>query len=238
MRAVIQRCTSASVTVSSTQISSIGRGLMVLVGIGTADTEQDLGWLVGKILALRLFPNEEDAESSWKRSVVEAGAEVLCASLESDEHALIPNHLPLLTLSFASTAFSMIIHKAKSKCSSIRQFTLMATTKKSKPDFREAMTSEKSRLMYDDFLVEMGKQYDPARIKNGQGPVTILLDSRDAGSSAVAQGPALDLKKKRKEDWEAKAKANTEKARAFQAEKSVVDVNGAKPLLEEATISS
>lgn len=40
MRAVIQRCTSASVTVSSTQVSSIGRGLMVLVGIGTTDTSQ------------------------------------------------------------------------------------------------------------------------------------------------------------------------------------------------------
>ena len=81
MRAVIQRVTSASVTVSSEQISSISRGLLVLVGIAKSDEPEDLSSLVQKILALRLFPDE--LGSSWKRSVVEDGGGVLCGEYKS-----------------------------------------------------------------------------------------------------------------------------------------------------------
>jgi hypothetical protein len=81
MKAVIQRCASASVTVSGRVISSIGRGLLVLVGIGQDDVQQDADYVRNKILSLRLFPGKEEGESSgvsWKRSVVEADYEVLC----------------------------------------------------------------------------------------------------------------------------------------------------------------
>ncbi|GAA6026091.1 hypothetical protein JCM11491_003276, partial [Sporobolomyces phaffii] len=81
MRAVIQRCTAASVTVDGQVISSIGRGILCLVGIGTDDTEHEAKWLAAKLLAMRLFPEDKEGESwGWKRSVVDAGYEVLCVS--------------------------------------------------------------------------------------------------------------------------------------------------------------
>lgn len=61
MRAVIQRVSSASVTVDGKQISSIGKGLLILLGVEEADTREDLDWLVGKIARLRIFGDENGA---------------------------------------------------------------------------------------------------------------------------------------------------------------------------------
>ena len=59
MRLVIQRVTKASVEVQSERyVSSIGKGLMVLVGIEEADTQEDIDWLTGKLLRLRIFDDE------------------------------------------------------------------------------------------------------------------------------------------------------------------------------------
>jgi len=58
MRAVIQRVTRASVTIEGTVRSSIGAGLLVLVGIEDADTTEDVEWLSGKIVNLRIFNDE------------------------------------------------------------------------------------------------------------------------------------------------------------------------------------
>ena len=55
MRLVIQRVSEASVTVEGECISSIGRGLLVLVGVENGDTEQDAAWLAAKTAALRIF---------------------------------------------------------------------------------------------------------------------------------------------------------------------------------------
>jgi D-tyrosyl-tRNA(Tyr) deacylase len=55
MRAVIQRVSHASVTIGGAVRSSIGEGLLVLVGIEDADTPEDTQWLSGKIVNLRIF---------------------------------------------------------------------------------------------------------------------------------------------------------------------------------------
>ncbi|KAF9246246.1 D-Tyr tRNAtyr deacylase-like domain-containing protein [Melanogaster broomeanus] len=78
MRAVVQRVASASVTVDGKVISSISRGLMVLVGIGTDDTPADVDILTNKILSLRVFSDATGA--MWKTSVKDIAGEVLCVS--------------------------------------------------------------------------------------------------------------------------------------------------------------
>jgi len=78
MRAVIQRVTSASVTVDNEVISSISKGLMVLVGIGKDDTVADIETISNKILSLRIF--SDASGNMWKKSVKDIDGEVLCVS--------------------------------------------------------------------------------------------------------------------------------------------------------------
>jgi D-tyrosyl-tRNA(Tyr) deacylase len=77
MRVVIQRVTQASVTVEGTITGQIGNGLLVLVGIEDADTEEDITWLSNKIVNLRIF---NDDEGVMNRSVLEIGGDILLVS--------------------------------------------------------------------------------------------------------------------------------------------------------------
>jgi len=77
MRAVIQRVSHASVTIDETLKSSIGPGLLVLVGIEDADTPEDAEWLSGKIVQLRIF---NDNAGVMNVSVKEAGGDILLVS--------------------------------------------------------------------------------------------------------------------------------------------------------------
>ncbi|KAI0759479.1 D-Tyr tRNAtyr deacylase-like domain-containing protein [Irpex lacteus] len=78
MRAVVQRVLSASVTVDNEMVSSIGRGVMVLVGIGTDDTLDDITAITNKILSLKVFSDEKGA--MWKKNVKDIEGDVLCVS--------------------------------------------------------------------------------------------------------------------------------------------------------------
>ena len=60
MRIVLQRVSEASVTVENNKIADIQKGLLVLVGIEDADTQEDIDWLVGKIIKMRIFGDEND----------------------------------------------------------------------------------------------------------------------------------------------------------------------------------
>lgn len=60
MRAVIQRVRSAAVEVNDQEISRIGRGITVLLGVGKEDTEEDVKWMAEKIANLRIFEDEND----------------------------------------------------------------------------------------------------------------------------------------------------------------------------------
>jgi D-aminoacyl-tRNA deacylase len=77
MRAVVQRVSSARVTVAGEITGEIGRGLLVLLGIAQGDSEADAQWLAEKIVALRIF--EDDAQK-MNRSVVDVAGGVLVVS--------------------------------------------------------------------------------------------------------------------------------------------------------------
>lgn len=77
MRALIQRVTKASVTIEGNIKSSIGNGLLVLVGIEEADTAEDILWLSQKIVNLRIF---NDAEGVMNVSLKDAGGDMIAVS--------------------------------------------------------------------------------------------------------------------------------------------------------------
>ncbi|PJR04761.1 D-aminoacyl-tRNA deacylase [Avrilella dinanensis] len=60
MRVVIQRVTSASVTIDGMKKSEISQGLLILLGIENDDTEEDISWLCKKIVSLRIFNDENN----------------------------------------------------------------------------------------------------------------------------------------------------------------------------------
>ena len=77
MRAVVQRVTRASVTVAGQIIGSIDRGLLVLLGAGAGDSATDLGYIVDKVVNLRIFA---DDAGKMNRSVLDVGGGVLVVS--------------------------------------------------------------------------------------------------------------------------------------------------------------
>ena len=77
MRAVIQRVKNASVTIENKIHSQIANGLLVLLGIEDADTTEDIEWLSGKIVNLRIFNDENGVMNV---SVKETGGEILVVS--------------------------------------------------------------------------------------------------------------------------------------------------------------
>lgn len=77
MRIVIQRVLRASVSIDGATHSTIGPGLLVLVGVETGDTEADARWLADKTAALRIFPDDNGV---MNRSVTDAGGELMAVS--------------------------------------------------------------------------------------------------------------------------------------------------------------
>ena len=77
VRAIVQRVTSAAVTVDGERVAAIGRGLLVHVGVGRCDDEGAADRLAGKLEALRIF---EDDGGRMNLSVRDAGGEVLVVS--------------------------------------------------------------------------------------------------------------------------------------------------------------
>ena len=77
MRTVIQRVQRASVTVNGTMVSSIGRGLLLLLGVEAADTDEDVQWLCRKVLGLRIF---DDEEGVMNRNILDVGGDIIVVS--------------------------------------------------------------------------------------------------------------------------------------------------------------
>ena len=147
MKALLQRVTSASVSVGGEVVGRIGQGLVVFVGVANGDTEKDAQYLAKKTVNLRLFSDEV---GRFNLSLLDIKGELLLVS----------------------------------------QFTLLADTKKGRrPSFVEAAPAAQAEELFEQFVeqarssglkVETGRfqQYMQVEIHN-DGPVTILLDSRE-----------------------------------------------------------
>lgn len=77
MRVVIQRVTEASVTINNKVKSQIDSGLLILLGIEETDSQQDIDWLVKKIIGLRIF---DDENGVMNKSVTDIGGDIIVVS--------------------------------------------------------------------------------------------------------------------------------------------------------------
>ena len=77
MKVVIQRVTRASVTIEQQLFSSIGKGMLILVGIQSDDTDDDINWLASKVVNLRIF---DDENGVMNKSVLDTNGEILTVS--------------------------------------------------------------------------------------------------------------------------------------------------------------
>ena len=77
MRLLIQRVKNASFSVGGDELSRIGQGLLVLVGVGVEDTDEDMEYLAGKLVRLRIF---DDGQGVMNLDVRQVGGEVLVVS--------------------------------------------------------------------------------------------------------------------------------------------------------------
>lgn len=148
MRIVAQRVGEASVAVEGRTVAAIGRGLLLLAGVGPQDTEEDAAWLAGKLARMRIFP---DTEGKMNLSVADIGGDVLVVS----------------------------------------QFTLYASCAKgNRPSFTGAAAPAEAERLYLQLAAglsrEIGKAVptgsfgaDMHVTSRNEGPVTILLDSRN-----------------------------------------------------------
>ena len=147
MKALLQRVTSGSVSISGEVLGKINRGLVVFVGVASEDTEKDAQYLAQKIANLRIFADEQ---GKFNLSALDVNGELLVVS----------------------------------------QFTLLADARKGRrPSFISAAPPEQAEELFERFIaavrntglkVETGRfqQYMQVKIVN-DGPVTILLDSKD-----------------------------------------------------------
>jgi D-tyrosyl-tRNA(Tyr) deacylase len=147
VKVLLQRVTSASVTVGGEVVGKIGRGLVVLVGVAEGDSPNDADYLAQKLVNLRIFA---DKEEKFNLSALDIKAELLLVS----------------------------------------QFTLLADARKGRrPSFTGAAPPQRAEELFEYFVnaakgsglkVQTGRfqQYMQVEIHN-DGPVTIMLDSRD-----------------------------------------------------------
>ena len=77
MRIVIQRVSEASVSIKGTMKSAIQQGFLILLGIGEEDTEDDIEWLVKKVVNLRVF---DDEQGIMNKSILDINGEILVVS--------------------------------------------------------------------------------------------------------------------------------------------------------------
>ena len=78
MRAVIQRVSKACVTIGHKETATIGRGLLIFLGVEAVDTSVDVQWLAGKIARLRIFPDEQ---GRMNKDIQEIRGKMLVVSL-------------------------------------------------------------------------------------------------------------------------------------------------------------
>ncbi len=114
MKAVIQRVSHAKVEVEGELIGSCGHGLLILLGVATGDTEEDLERMLQKIVKLRIF---EDENGKMNRSVQDIDGEMLVVSqftlLANYKHGNRPDYLGAAAPAEANRLYELFVEKAK-----------------------------------------------------------------------------------------------------------------------------
>ncbi len=114
MKAVIQRVSHATVEVDGELIGSCGHGLLILLGVATGDTEEDLDRMLAKIVKLRIF---EDENGKMNRSVQDIDGEMLVVSqftlLANYKHGNRPDYLGAAAPAEATRLYELFIEKAE-----------------------------------------------------------------------------------------------------------------------------
>ena len=155
MRALVQRVTEASVRVDGGEVGRIGRGLVVLLGIGRDDDQADAQYLVDKILNLRIFADEQDR---FNRSALDIGAELLVIS-----------------------QFTLYADTRKGRRP---DFTQAAPPQEAQRLYAQAVTLFEEAAQQSGLKVATGRfqEYMQVLLQN-DGPVTLMLDSADRSRS-------------------------------------------------------
>ena len=114
MKAVIQRVTSASVEVDGELVGSCGHGLLILLGVATGDTEEDLERMLQKIVKLRIF---EDDNGKMNRSIQDIDGEMLVVSqftlLANYKHGNRPDYLGAAAPTEANRLYELFMERAR-----------------------------------------------------------------------------------------------------------------------------
>jgi len=130
MKAVIQRVDSASVSVRGSEISRIGAGLLVLLGVETGDSEKDADFLLDKIIHLRIF---EDGEGKMNRSLVDISGELLVVSqftlLADCRKGRRPSFTDAADPARATALYEYVLSRAKEKLQKVGQGQFQASMK-------------------------------------------------------------------------------------------------------------
>lgn len=117
MKAVIQRVEHAAVHVDSNEISSIKEGLLILLGITHEDDENDISWLVDKIIKLRIF---NDSEGKMNISVMDVDGELLIVSQftlhASTKKGNRPSYIEAARPEVAIPLYEKFISQLEQKC--------------------------------------------------------------------------------------------------------------------------
>ncbi len=130
MKAVIQRVDNASVSVEGSEISRIGAGLLVLLGVEKGDCEKDADFLIDKIIHLRIF---EDDEGKMNRSLADISGELLVVSqftlLADCRKGRRPSFTDAADPEQATRLYEYLLSKAREKVRQVGQGRFQAMMK-------------------------------------------------------------------------------------------------------------
>ncbi|RJO63009.1 MAG: D-tyrosyl-tRNA(Tyr) deacylase [Dehalococcoidia bacterium] len=114
MKALLQRVSSAKVTIEGTEVGCIGPGLCVLVGVAAGDTEKDADYLVSKLAGLRIFADEA---GKFNLSLLDVKGEMLLVSqftlLADARHGRRPGFTDAAPPEIAEKLFNLFVEKAR-----------------------------------------------------------------------------------------------------------------------------
>lgn len=127
MRAVVQRVSEASVSVNGETVGSIGKGVLVLLGISKRDTDKDIRYVADKILDLRIF---DDENGTMNLSAIDVAAELLVVSqftLYGDtRRGRRPSYIDAAAPEDAKAIYERFVSVCRERCSKVETGTFQA----------------------------------------------------------------------------------------------------------------